>query len=139
MIRYALICENDDEFEAWFASSADYDRQAAAGLVECPFCAATTVRKAVMAPAVARRDRPGSERATFEKLAAKVRAHIRDTHDYVGERFAAEAQAMHEGETPHRPIWGEAKPDEAKSMIEEGLPVAPLPAPFAPTPPRKLN
>jgi hypothetical protein len=134
MIRYALICANEDEFEAWFASSGEYDRQSAAGLVECPICGVNAVRKAIMAPAVAR-----GPRAELKEMAARVRSHIRESYDYVGENFAAEARAMHEGETPHRPIWGEAKPEEAKAMIDDGVPVAPLPAPFAPTPPAKLN
>lgn len=133
MIKYALICENEDEFEGWFDSSAAYDEQEAKGLVSCPICASAKVRKAPMAPAVAR------NRESAAEIAAKVRAHIRDSFDYVGDSFADEARAIHEGDAPDRPIWGEATPDEAKAMAEEGLPVAPLPAPLAPVSPRKLN
>lgn len=133
MIKYALVCENEDEFEGWFDSSAAYDEQEAKGLVSCPICNSVKVRKAPMAPAVAR------NRESAAEIAAKVRAHIRDTFDYVGDSFADEARAIHEGDAPDRPIWGEATPDEAKAMAEEGLPVAPLPAPLAPVPPRKLN
>jgi len=133
VIKYALICENEDEFEGWFDSSAAYDEQEAKGLVSCPVCHSAKVRKAPMAPAVAR------NRESAAEIAARVRAHIRDKFDYVGDSFADEARAIHEGDAPDRPIWGEATPDEAKAMAEEGLPVAPLPAPLAPVPPRKLN
>lgn len=133
MIRYALTCPNDDAFEGWFASSDDYDAQEAGGQIECPVCGSREVRKAPMAPAVAR------SRENAAEMAAKVRNHIRDTFDYVGDGFADEARAIHDGDAPDRPIWGEATPEQAREMAEEGLPVAPLPAALAPTPPRKLN
>lgn len=133
MIKYALTCTNDDDFEGWFDSSAAYDDQEARGLITCPVCGSAQVRKAPMAPAVARTREGAAE------IAARVRAHIRDTFDYVGDGFAKEARAIHDGDAPDRPIWGEATPDEAKSMADDGLPVAPLPAPLAPVPPRKLN
>ena len=83
MIRYDLRCENGDEFDAWFGSIADYDKQALAGLIECPFCASTKVDKAPMAPAVrtARKQAERSERAVAMAMAAKVRAHIKDNFD----------------------------------------------------------
>jgi hypothetical protein len=133
VIKYALTCTNDDDFEGWFDSSAAYDDQEARGLITCPVCGSAEVRKAPMAPAVARTREGAAE------IAARVRAHIRDTFDYVGDGFAKEARAIHDGDAPDRPIWGEATPDEAKSMADDGLPVAPLPAPLAPVPPRKLN
>ncbi|MBL8557646.1 MAG: DUF1178 family protein [Hyphomonadaceae bacterium] len=133
MIRYALTCPNEDAFEGWFASSADYDAQEAGGKIECPVCGSREIRKAPMAPAVAR------SREGAAEIAARVRNHIRDSFDYVGDGFADEARAIHDGEAPDRPIWGEATPEQAREMAEEGLPVAPLPAALAPTPPRKLN
>lgn len=136
MIRYALTCENDDEFEGWFSSSADYDAQEARGLVECPVCGSKLVRKAPMAPAVGRSKAHAKTRAA---MVEEVRSHIREKFDYVGEGFANEARAINDGDAPDRPIWGEATPAEAKALVDDGLPVAPLPAPFAPTPPRKLN
>jgi hypothetical protein len=135
MIRYALTCANEDQFEGWFSSSADYDDQERRGLVTCPVCGSAEVRKAPMAPAVAR-SREGDSPA---EIAARVRRHIREKFDYVGDGFADEARAIHDGDAPDRPIWGEATPEEAISMAEDGLPVAPLPAPFAPAIPRKLN
>lgn len=141
MIRYALRCDKGDEFEAWFRSSADYDDQAAQSLVECPHCGSTHVEKAPMAPNVARTDRAEapSPRAVAMAMAAKVRETIREKFDYVGERFPDEARKIHKGEIEDRPIWGEATAEQAKEMAEEGLPVSPLPAELAPTPPKKLN
>ncbi len=134
MIRYALTCENDDAFEGWFASSADYDAQEARGLVECPVCGSKLVRKAPMAPAVGRGKSESEGRAA---IVEKVRNHIREKFDYVGPGFADEARAINDGDAPDRPIWGEATPEEAQSLVADGLPVTPLPAPFAPTPPGK--
>jgi hypothetical protein len=140
MIRYALICDHEHEFEAWFRNSSDYDEQAASGLVECPLCASTAVRKAVMAPNVASpKRRKETPQKMMMEMAGKVRAHIRDNFDYVGDDFAREARAMHEGDIPHRDIYGETTPEEAKALAEDGVPCAPLPAPFAPVPPKRVN
>jgi len=140
MIRYALICDAEDEFEAWFSSSADFDVQAEKGLVECPMCGSKAVRKAPMAPAVARSREAPSPEQVRKFMMAQVRDHIRQNFDYVGERFPEEARKRHEGEAPDdRPIWGEATAEEAKALVEEGVPVAPLPPGLAPEPPRKLN
>jgi len=72
-------------------------------------------------------------------MAHKLREHVRDHFDYVGERFPDEARAIHDGDAEDRPIWGEATPEQAQAMADDGLPVAPLPAEIAPTPPKKLN
>jgi hypothetical protein len=149
MIRYALVCESEHEFEAWFASSDAYDSQAAAGFVECPMCGSQKVKKQIMAPHVAlstrekgttrEKGKPDAPPKDFHEMAAKVRDHIRETHVYVGDKFAAEARAMHEGIKDEAPIYGEATPAEAEKLREDGVPVAPLPPPFAPTPPKKVN
>ncbi|MCH8491157.1 MAG: DUF1178 family protein [Oceanicaulis sp.] len=164
MIRYALVCEADHRFEAWFASSDAYDDQAARGLVECPVCGSTQVCKQIMAPAVrtsrsreareaARPETPDAaqdatpavnapgeaEPADFEAVARKVRAHIRSHYDYVGEDFAKQARAIHSGGAPQRLIYGETSPAERERLSEEGVPCAPLPAPFAPVPAKKAN
>ena len=140
MIRYALVCDAEDEFEAWFASSADFDDQSERGLVECPICASKIVRKAPMAPAIAKsREAPTPEQVR-RFVAAAVKSRIRDSFDYVGERFAEEARRLHDvGDEAAKPIWGEATPEQARELIEEGVAVAPLPDEFAPEPPRKLN
>ncbi len=140
MIRYALVCGNGDEFEAWFGSIADFDVQAEKGQIGCPICGDARVKKAPMAPAIARSKEAGiSERAVAMAMAHKVREHVRDNFDYVGDKFPEEARKMHEGVAEERAIWGEATPEQAKAMIDEGLPVAPLPPEIAPTPPKKLN
>ncbi len=142
MIRYDLRCANGDEFEAWFGSMADYDKQAEAGQVECPHCGSKHVEKAPMAPAVVTgrsRDQQ-KERAVAMAMAAKVREHIKDNFDYVGDKFADEARKMHSGESEERAIWGEATPEQARELAEEGIPAAPLPPELAPVvAPKKLN
>lgn len=141
MIRYDLKCDNGDEFEAWFGSIADYDKQAEAGLVECPHCGSKHVTKAPMAPAVqtSRKKAERSERAVAMAMAAKVREHIKDNFDYVGDKFADEARKMHAGESEERAIWGEATPEQARDLAEEGIPASPLPPELAPAQPKKLN
>ena len=142
MIRYDLRCANGDEFEAWFGSIDDYDKQAEAGLVECPHCGTKHVEKAPMAPAVVtgRKKEARNERAVAMAMAAKVREHIKDNFDYVGDKFADEARKMHTGETEERAIWGEATPEQARELAEEGIPAAPLPPELAPrATPKQLN
>lgn len=138
MIRYALRCDRGDAFEAWFRNSADFDEQQGEGALECPVCGSSAVSKDVMAPAV-KRAREADPRAVAMAMAQKIKRHIRENHEYVGERFAEEARAIHEGCAEDRPIWGEATPDEARALVEDGLPVAALPPDLAPDPPRKLN
>lgn len=140
MIRYALICDAEHEFEAWFRNSSDYDEQAASGLVECPLCASTAVKKAVMAPNVASpKRRKETPQKMMMEMAGKVRAHIRQNFDYVGEDFAREARDMHEGRKEARLIYGETSADETRQLLEDGVEVTPLPDAFAPTPPKKAN
>ena len=149
MIKYALICAVDHEFEAWFSNSDAFDDQKARGLVECPVCGSKDVSKQIMAPAV--RDSGGkSGRVSapagkdsaptpedLARVAGKVREHIATTHDYVGDKFADEARSMHYGEQEARAVWGETSAEEAKALADEGVPAAPLPAPFAPPRPLK--
>jgi hypothetical protein len=144
MIRYALLCQHDHGFEAWFASSDAYDDQAGRGLVECPFCASKQVRKAIMAPAVrgTKKDAgppaPPPEMQTMVMEAMhQVRAHVEENFDYVGDSFAREARAIHEGESEDRGIYGEATPAEVRALKEDGVAVAPLPP--APTPKSQVN
>ena len=141
MIRYDLKCDKGDEFDAWFGSMADYDKQAAAGLIECPYCGSKHVEKAPMAPSVqtARKKEARQDRAVQMAMAAKVREHISKNFDYVGDKFADEARKMHEGVTEERAIWGETTPEEAQALADEGVPAAPLPAELAPVPTKKLN
>jgi hypothetical protein len=135
MIRYALKCDIDHEFEAWFESSDGYEAQVAQGLVECPLCGSLNVAKAIMAPMVRtsrqKEDSEASAKRAVAEALHRLRQHVESTHDYVGGDFAHEARDIHNGLAPDRPIYGEATPDEVKSLVEEGVPVAPLPV-FSP-------
>ncbi len=137
MIRYALICEHDHDFEAWFDRSEDFDDQSGRGLVECPFCASTLVRKQVMAPAVSGTKKSGP--ANIVEAMDRVRRHVESNFDYVGDRFAREARDIHEGASEARGIYGEATPVEVKALVEDGVPVAPLPMAAQPKAKAKLN
>ncbi|WP_312162261.1 DUF1178 family protein [Phenylobacterium sp.] len=137
MIRYALICEHAHEFEGWFGSSADFDDQSARGLVACPVCDTTAVGKQIMAPSVAGTKKTASPdlspqmRSMVMEAMGKVRAHVEENFDYVGDAFAGEARAIHEGRSEDRGIYGEASPAEIKALKADGVPIAPLP-PAAP-------
>ena len=137
MIRYALKCDHDHGFEAWFGSWSDYDDQAARGLVECPFCGSHAVEKAVMAPAIsgakatAAPDMAARMQTMMMEAAREVRAHVEANFDYVGDAFAREARDIHEGRSDKREIYGEATPAEVRKLKDDGVPVAPLP-PAAP-------
>lgn len=129
MIRYTLTCDQGHDFDSWFQSAAAFDTLAARAMVSCTQCGSTDVHKALMAPAV----RPAEKTALavpqteLEQKLAALRAHVEENSDYVGLSFAAEARAMHEGLVPERSIYGEARIDEAKKLLEDGIPVAPLP------------
>lgn len=133
MIRYALTCDHDHAFEGWFASSAEFDDQQGRGLVECPLCASKLVRKQIMAPAVsgtrrtAREVPPATAQAMMMEAAGRIRQHVEDNFDDVGDSFAAEARAIHEGKAEDRGIYGQATPREVRDLVEDGVPVAPLP------------
>ena len=146
MIRYTLKCPDGHRFESWFQSAGAFEALRTGGHLACANCGARTVDKALMAPRVSqnseapsateKRAAPLSAPASpAEQTLARMRAHVERSSDYVGLSFAQEARAMHLGEAPERPIWGEARGDEARSLIEDGVPVLPLPF----TPSRKSN
>lgn len=135
MIRYALKCSGDHAFDSWFASAAAFDNLSAGGQVACPVCGATQVTKAVMAPRVSAKSPALAPDSDGEKALAALRDEVEKNADYVGSDFAREARDMHDGLTEKRSIYGEARPDEARALLEEGVPVLPLP--FAPR--RKVN
>ncbi len=154
MIRYALVCENGHGFESWFADSAAFDKQAKRKLVTCPQCGSAKVEKAIMAPRLAGKkgkapamdasaEAPAPETSATEAPAPlamvspqehefraklkELRDHLVKNADHVGAKFPEEARKMHYGETEHRSIYGEASPDEAKALVEEGIEVHALP------------
>jgi hypothetical protein len=154
MIHYNLRCAKGHAFESWFQSSSAYETQERRKLVSCPVCGSTDVERAIMAPQIVRKkgrkDAPSDSlrppapptevaapsptpllMAQERELRAKLkelRDHIVKNADNVGERFPNEARKMHYGDVEHRPIYGEASPDEAKALIDEGVEVMPLPA-----------
>ena len=154
MIRYRLKCSKKHEFEAWFGSSAAYDRQAKRGQVECPECGSKKVTKALMAPGVATRSKSGESRELVPAVAAagselqrvgpeaaerallqrkflevmrEIRKEVESKAEYVGPRFAEEARKIHHEETEARGIWGEATIEEARELHEDGIDCLPLP------------
>lgn len=153
MIVFDLQCDHGHRFEGWFGSSADYASQRERGFVSCPQCGSAQVDKAPMAPAVpAKGNRrsesepaarqlsnqpmtPEVEKALVKLAAAQASALKQST--WVGDKFAEVSRKMHYGEAVEKPIHGQASLDEAKSLVDEGIPVAPLPFPVAP--PDKLN
>jgi len=135
MIVFDLKCrDSGDVFEAWFRSSADYEEQKARDLVLCPVCRSASVEKAPMAPRVPAK--ASGAVPPLEQLAA-IQAKILEDSEWVGDRFAKEARSMHLGEAEARAVHGNATLAEAKSLIDEGVPVAPLPLPVVP--PNQVN
>jgi len=142
MIRYALICQHSHEFEAWFSSSKDFESQNKNKQIQCPFCEDDNISKQIMAPAIRgskKKSHEVSPEQVFAEYASKIREKIRSTHDYVGENFADKARSMHLGETPEKPIYGEVSVEQANELKEEGIPAEPLPGPFSPGKPKKIN
>ena len=145
MILYSLCCSKDHGFDAWFPNSAAFDKQAKKGIVACPICGDTKVRKAIMAPRISKgaakakeggRSRPPapSPQPTNHVMAPQMREMLQELRkqvetncDYVGDRFAEEARKIHYGETEERGIYGEASDSEATALEEEGIEVGRIP------------
>jgi hypothetical protein len=153
MIRYNLTCRHGHGFDSWFQGAEAFAALQAAGQLACPVCGDDGIEKALMAPAVVQTRTPATSapaeaagapdprpslsgpETELEAAIAALRRQIEENSDYVGMNFATEARRMHDGDSPMRAIHGEARPDEAKKLIEDGVPVAPLP--FLPA--RKVN
>jgi hypothetical protein len=144
MISYRLKCENDHSFDSWFQSSKAFEKLHNAGMLSCPDCASTSVEKTIMAPRLRtapKAAKPAETPANLapqsnkEKAIAKLKSEVEASSEYVGMEFATQARAIYDGDTPGRPIYGEARPEDAKKLIEDGVPVLPLPF----TPSRKMN
>jgi len=154
MIRYSLSCERQHAFEIWFKNSADYDTQVKRGLVTCPECGSGKVEKALMTPALGRNAKRGApapdaappppetapaaetkspvamvspQEKEFRAKLKELRDHLTRNAENVGGKFPEEARKMHYGEKEHRSIYGEASPQEAKELLEEGVELHPLP------------
>lgn len=140
MIRYDLVCDQGHEFDAWFPDSAGFDEQAKRGFVTCAHCNSAKVRKAIMAPSVAKpasdaparegRDAPAFAQgpsAEVRRMLREYRAAAMEGSENVGLSFAEEAASMHRGEKPMRKVHGEASPDQVRELLSEGVGIAPLP------------
>ncbi|MFN7093672.1 MAG: DUF1178 family protein [Allorhizobium sp.] len=135
MIRYSLVCDNAHPFEGWFSESADFDRQVATGFLTCPVCNSAAITKSLMAPSVSTARRKDEKRAVAMDMAqrqvmAKLReavTAIKANAEDVGEKFPEEARKIHYGEADARGIIGKASFEEVRSLVDEGIEVAPLP------------
>lgn len=142
MIRYSLVCDGGHGFESWFRSSADFDSQQQQKLVACPMCDSMNIEKQIMSPRIGRSEKSEpapapSEKTTvammspqeveFRQKLRDLRDHVTKNADYVGEQFPDLARKMHYEEIEKRSIYGEAKPDEVRSLLDEGVDLAPLP------------
>lgn len=138
MIKYSLICDQDHEFEAWFGSSDDYDKQRKRGFVECPHCGSVKVSKALMAPGIAGTKKSDNASQALTNIAPQmpeevvekireIKQHIEKTSENVGDKFPEEARKIHYGESEARGIYGKASIKEASELAEEGVGVVPIP------------
>lgn len=152
MIVFDLKCELDHIFEVWFSSSKAFDTQVRLGEIECPVCGSAKVKKAVMAPNIAKKSKLGAEtpgdqafsdpageeqigythlpkhlRRELEGVLDKVRKHVEENCEYVGANFPEEVRKMHYGEAPERGIYGEASREESLDLLKEGIDVIPVP------------
>jgi hypothetical protein len=140
MIRYDLICEKGHSFDGWFRDSAAYDHQAASGHVACATCGSTRIEKQIMAPGIPVKSNRKAEQPqklmtapadpkaqALLEMMREMRRHVESNAEYVGGRFAEEARKIHYEEAEERGIYGEATPEDAKALLEEGISVHPLP------------
>ena len=130
MIHYQLCCGADHAFDGWFPDSAGFDAQVARGLVTCPVCGITAVRRALMAPAVPAKRNATKAALMPDELRAKLqrfRAAIEQNCDDVGSSFADEARRIHNGDAEARGIYGETTPAEAEALADDGIEVARIP------------
>ncbi|PUB16285.1 DUF1178 family protein [Yoonia sediminilitoris] len=126
MIKFHLKCDQDHHFESWFQSGDAYDKLVATKMVTCEQCGSSTISKSIMAPAVSTSKAITAPKATEAALTA-LREKIEANSEYVGSTFAKEARDIHDGIKPDRPIYGEANLTEAKKLVDDGIPVVPLP------------
>jgi hypothetical protein len=135
MIRFSLSCAEGHGFEAWFANSAAFEKQHAAGLALCPVCGSSDIDKALMAPAVATSRKRDQVRVAAHvtdepdavAMLRKLRKQLTENAEYVGPRFAEEARRIHYEEAERRGIYGEANSEEVRSLADEGVEFHPLP------------
>ena len=131
MIKYNLKCENNHNFDAWFSDSSNFEEQNKKNLIFCPKCNSTKIEKNIMAPNIGSKKQSYNNalktEKNYEKIIKNVRKHVEKNFEYVGDKFADEARAIHYGEKEEREIYGETSVEEAVDLIEEGVNVSPIP------------
>jgi hypothetical protein len=142
MIQYALKCDQGHDFDSWFQSASAFDALAHAGHLSCVVCGSVDIKKAIMAPRIVSKpaeptpDAPVKDAAVpmvkspdpeVETAIAELRKKVEETSDYVGDDFTRQARDMHLGDTPERAIYGEANLEQARGLIDDGVPLLPLP------------
>ncbi len=140
MISFTLCCDNGHEFDGWFRNGAAFDEQVAASALSCPACGSEKVEKALMAPGIPAKSNkktgtppgvyagaPDPKVKELIEQVRKLRQHVEDTAEYVGDKFPEEARKIHYEETEKRGIFGEASVEEARELLEEGVEVLPVP------------
>tara|TARA_Y100000766_G_scaffold144101_1_gene123881 strand:+ start:255 stop:674 length:420 start_codon:yes stop_codon:yes gene_type:complete len=131
MIKYNLKCENNHNFDAWFSDSSNFEEQNKKNLIFCPKCNSTKIEKNIMAPNIGSKKQSYTNalktEKNYEKIIKNVRKHVEKNFEYVGNKFADEARAIHYGEKEEREIYGETSVEEAVDLIEEGVNVSPIP------------
>ena len=131
MIKYNLKCENNHNFDAWFSDSSNFEEQNKKNLIFCPKCNSTKIEKNIMAPNIGSKKQSYinalKTEKNYEKIIKNVRKHVEKNFEYVGDKFADEARAIHYGEKEEREIYGETSVEEAVDLIEEGVNVSPIP------------
>ena len=125
MIKYSLKCDKDHSFEAWFSDSLNFEKQNKKKLISCPSCSSLEITKNIMAPNISSKkqnsNKINQKKDKVEMVLNKVRKHVENNFDYVGDKFADEARSMHYGEKEEREIYGETTLEDAVELIEEGL------------------
>jgi len=131
MIKYSLECNQSHTFDAWFSDSLNFEKQNKKNQISCPNCSSLKIKKSIMAPSIPSKnyksDLLNEKKDKVEVVLSKVRKHVEDNFDYVGDKFADEARSMHYGEKEEREIYGETTIEDAVDLIEEGVNVKPMP------------
>ena len=133
MINYTLKCDQNHTFDSWFKSAEAFEMLVKKSMLVCSECGSTKITKAIMAPSVSTSRKKDTKPPELEKKSKlkndilELKKKIEANSEYVGNNFANEARSMYLGETPERSIYGEAKTDDAKKLIDDGIPVMPLP------------
>ena len=130
MIKYSLECNQSHTFDAWFSDSLNFEKQNKKNQISCPNCSSLKIKKSIMAPSIPSKnyksDLLNEKKDKVEVVLSKVRKHVEDNFDYVGDKFADEARSMHYGEKEEREIYGETTIEDAIDLIEEGVNVKPM-------------